>query len=136
MRTDPDDPDAHARGRTALEERLAALGEPDEESLLANEIVELVETDPSVLTVADILEHVNLTERALQRLTHRRLGLSPARLVRRRRLQEASERLRSDHERLGDVAAALGSSDQAHFTRDFRAVTGMTPGKFSRMARG
>ena len=32
---------------------------------------------------------------------------------------------------MADVAAELGYADQAHFTRDFSAVTGMTPGRFA-----
>lgn len=77
-----------------------------------------------------------LGERALQRLTARRLGLSPAWLVRRRRLHEASSRLRDGRVRLADLAAELGYADQAHLTRDFRAATGLTPGRFAGWHRG
>jgi AraC-like DNA-binding protein len=33
---------------------------------------------------------------------------------------------------LARLAADLGYTDQAHFTRDFRRVTGYAPGQFSR----
>ncbi|WP_324277445.1 helix-turn-helix transcriptional regulator [Blastococcus brunescens] len=81
--------------------------------------------------MAQVCEHVGLSERALQRLVNRRLGLTPKWLIQRRRLQEAAERLRGHPARLGDVAALLGYADQAHFTRDFAAVTAMTPGQFA-----
>ena len=67
----------------------------------------------------------------MQRLTRRRVGLSPKWLIQRRRLQEASVRLRDKPASLADVAADLGYADQPHFTRDFRSVTGMTPGEFA-----
>ena len=62
---------------------------------------------------------------------HRRLGLTPKWLIQRRRLQEAAELLRTGEEGAAEVGAMLGYADQAHFIRDFSAVTGMTPGRFA-----
>ena len=88
-------------------------------------------TDRDVVRVAQVCAEFDLSERALQRLVHRRLGLTPKWLIQRRRLQEAAERLRTGPEGLGEVAAVLGYADQAHFTRDFARVTAMTPGEFA-----
>ena len=93
-------------------------------------MVAFVEGDPQVVRVSQVCERFELSERSLQRLTRRRVGLSPKWLIQRRRLQEASARLRERPGSLADVAADLGYADQPHFTRDFRAVTGMTPGEF------
>lgn len=136
MASDPASADAHAAGRAIVERGLARLGEPDEESSLVNAIVEAVETDASIVSVGQLTERFGLGERALQRLTARRLGLSPAWLIRRRRLHEASGRLRNGALRLADVAAELGYADQAHLSRDFRMATGMTPAAFAAMHRG
>ena len=72
------------------------------------------------------------SERSLQRLVEQRLGLGPKWLVQRRRLHDAVEALKAGTTSLADVAADLGYTDQAHFTHDFRTVTGMTPGEFLR----
>lgn len=87
--------------------------------------------------VGQVCEKFAITERTLQRLTARRIGLSPKWLIRRRRLHEAAERL-ADRDRpdLARVAADLGYADQAHFIRDLRAVTGLTPGEFAAEPRG
>ena len=115
-----------------VEEWLARLLPVDEEGLLVNAIVEFVEGDPDVQRVGQVCDKFALTERTLQRLTARRIGLSPKWLVQRRRLHEAAERLRQqERPDLARVAAELGYADQAHFSRDFRAVTGLTPGEFA-----
>ncbi|MBC9956294.1 AraC family transcriptional regulator [Yimella sp. cx-51] len=133
MADDPTSEDAHAAGRSLLEARLEDHLPLDEESLLVNQIVELVETDSSIISVTDLCGRVGLAERTLQRLCLRRLGLTPLWLIRRRRLHEASDQLRSGAISLAEVAAMLGYADQAHFSRDFKASTGMTPGEFARM---
>ncbi|MGY2704759.1 helix-turn-helix domain-containing protein [Nocardioides sp. HB32] len=128
----PEDPERQQAGVAAIETTLRALVPVDEEGLLVNAIVEYVEGDPEVQRVGQVCEKFAITERTLQRLTARRIGLSPKWLIQRRRLHEAAERLaRDERPDLARVAADLGYADQAHFGRDFRAVTGLTPGAFA-----
>jgi AraC-like DNA-binding protein len=129
---DPHDPDRQQAAVAAVEEWLRTLLPVDDEGLLVNAVVEHVEGDPEVHRVGQVCEKFALTERTLQRLTARRIGLSPKWLIQRRRLHEAAERL-ADRERpdLARIAAELGYSDQSHLARDWRAVTGLTPGEFA-----
>ena len=120
----------------AVEAALTALLPVDEEGALVNAVVEYVEGDSDVHRVGQVCEKFAIGERSLQRLTARRIGLSPKWLIQRRRLHEAAERL-SGEERpdLARVAADLGYADQAHFGRDFRAVTGLTPRQLAQEPR-
>ncbi|MCZ2828261.1 helix-turn-helix domain-containing protein [Modestobacter sp. VKM Ac-2986] len=127
----PADPAAHAAAVTAFEDALRPLLPVDEEGLLVNRVVEFVEGDRDVVRVSQVCERFDLSERALQRLVHRRLGLTPKWLIQRRRLQEAAERLRSGPVDLAELAAQLGYADQPHLTRDFGQVTGTTPRQFA-----
>ncbi|MEO5852514.1 MAG: helix-turn-helix domain-containing protein [Nocardioides sp.] len=145
MRPDPGAPAALQRAVDLLEAALATLPPADEEGLLVNAVVEYAEGDSGVHRVGQIVEKFSITERTLQRLCARRIGLSPKWLIQRRRLHEAAERLipgpgvtqvaRGTAPDLARVAADLGYADQAHFTRDFRTVTGLTPGGFAREPR-
>ncbi|MDC7122902.1 AraC family transcriptional regulator [Cellulomonas fimi] len=103
----------------------------DDEGRQVNAIVDAVEHDPELLRVAQLCDRFGMTERSLQRLTRRRLGLSPKWLVQRRRLHEAAGLLRAGGTTVADVAARLGYADEPHLSRDFRRVTGMTPGAFA-----
>ncbi|WP_439031008.1 helix-turn-helix domain-containing protein [Gordonia terrae] len=126
------DDEATQREATDLVENWLRTRLPlDDDGRLINAIVEYVEDDSSVVAVAQICDRFHLTERSLQRLTRRRLGLTPKWLIQRRRLHEAAERLRDDTRPLATLAAELSYADEAHFVRDFRTVTGMTPRTFS-----
>ncbi|MDN5768074.1 MAG: AraC family transcriptional regulator [Humibacillus sp.] len=131
MSNDPESPAAQEEARDAVENALRPRLPVDAEGELVNAIVELVETSPDLLRVDDLCERFDLAERTLQRLLHKRIGLSPKWLIRRRRLQEGADRLRDSDADLSTVAAELGYADQAHFTRDFRMATGLTPGQFA-----
>jgi AraC-like DNA-binding protein len=131
MAPDPTSPSGQAEARDLVEAALTHLLPVDEEGLLVNAIVEDVETSPELLRVDDLCARFDLSERTLQRLLHKRIGLGPKWLIRRRRLQEAADRLRDSDAELAGIAAELGYADQAHFTRDFRLATGLTPGEFA-----
>jgi AraC-like DNA-binding protein len=131
MAADPHAPHAHAAAMKSFGDALRPLLPVDDDGLLVNQVVAFVEGDREVTRVAQVCQRFGLSERALQRLVHRRLGLTPKWLIQRRRLQEAAEQLRTSTAGLGDVAALLGYADQAHFTRDFARVTTMTPGQFA-----
>lgn len=97
----------------------------------ANAMADLLMSDPSVRTPEQAATRLAVSVRTLQRMAHRSVGLSPAAMIRRRRLQEAAERIRSDPGTdLATVAADLGYSDQAHLANDFRAVLGFTPSAY------
>lgn len=130
MSADPSDPRSHGAAVEALESRLEAFLPVDEAGLTVNEAVAWLRAHPEVTRVDELAAHVGLTERTLQRLVEQRTGMSPKWLIQRRRLHDAVEALKSGQVSLADVAADLGYSDQAHFTHDFRTVTGMTPGAY------
>lgn len=129
---DPEDREGQQGAVAAVEEALQRLLPVDEEGELVNAIVEYVEGDSGVQRVGQVCEKFAIGERSLQRLTARRIGLAPKWLIQRRRLHEAAERLTGpDRPDLARVAADLGYADQAHFGRDFRTVTGLTPGEYA-----
>lgn len=131
MTPDPSSGDAHLAAMAAYGDALRRFLPVDAEGALVNRLVTFVETRSDVTRVAQICEEFDLSERALQRLVNRRLGMTPKWLIQRRRLQEAAERLRSRSTTVGEIAAVLGYADQPHFNRDFREVTSMTPGEFA-----
>lgn len=107
------------------------------EGVLANRLVAAAESEPDIVTVAHLADHLNVSVRSVQRLAAKYVGVSPTSLIRRRRLQEAAEMLRQQPEaHLAEVAHAFGYADHAHLTHDFRATLGFTPSVYRRESRG
>lgn len=145
-----DAPDLHARAVaamtaddvTAADRRTAAVTvfadwlagrvpEPDDEALTANAMADLIDTDASVVRVEQVAQRLEVSVRTIQRLARRYVGLPPLAMIRRRRLQEAAELLRTDpHVSVAQVAADLGYADQAHLAAEFRTVLGFTPSSY------
>jgi AraC-like DNA-binding protein len=107
-----------------------------DEARLANAMADVIDGESEVLRLEDVADRLHVTPRTLQRLAVRYVGVPPAAMIRRRRLQEAAERVRVDPQAdLAVIAASLGYTDQSHLTRDFHAVLGFTPGAYRSTTR-
>jgi AraC-like DNA-binding protein len=127
-----------AARRTAAVEVFAGwlaerVPEVDDDALLANALADTVESDSSVVRLEDVAVRLGVSARTVQRLARRHVGVPPVAMIRRRRLQEAAERVRTERRTdLSALAAELGYADHAHLTNDFRAVLGFTPSSYRR----
>jgi AraC-like DNA-binding protein len=83
---------------------------------------------PHARTVSEVTARVGLSHRHFIRLFGEEVGLTPRIFCRVRRFQEAL-RLCAGEEQIGfgELALACGYFDQAHFIRDFRAFSGLSP---------
>lgn len=115
---------------------IATLPPPAPEGLLANRMAELIDADPEIERVSDLAARLSVSVRTLQRIARRRIGLTPAAMIRRSRLQRAAEALRENPDLdIAEIAASLGYSDHAHLSNDFQAVLGFTPSSYRGSAR-
>lgn len=125
------DDGAPARTRAASAFSRWAAGRcavPDAAGRLANAMEEMIAADRQITRVEHVAAALNTSVRGIQRLARSHVGLPPLAIIRRYRLQEAALRLRADSAvGIADVAADLGDADQAHLSRDFRTVLGLTP---------
>ncbi|WP_424936489.1 MULTISPECIES: helix-turn-helix domain-containing protein [Bacteria] len=111
-----------------LSRRVGPVPEPARQ---ANAMADLLMGDPSVRDPEAAAARLSVSVRTLQRMAHRAVGLPPAAMIRRRRLQEAAALVREGHDvDLATIAADLGYADHAHLTNDFRAVLGFTPSAY------
>jgi AraC-like DNA-binding protein len=98
-------------------------------------IIERIGADRTINRVDELATQVGLNERALQRLFSDYVGVSPKWVIRRFRLHDAASRLaKAEDVNLTNLAQDLGYADQAHFTRDFKAIVGRSPSDYRRSA--
>lgn len=99
-------------------------------------VAEVAERDRSVRRVEDMARVAGVGMRTLQRMFASCAGVSPTWVIRRYRLLDAAELARTGTAvDWAEVAAALGYSDQAHLTRDFTTVLGVSPAAYARAQR-
>lgn len=67
---------------------------------------------------------------------HRLFGLTPAQLVKKTRVDAARALLRDGELPVAEVALRCGYADQSAFTRQFKAVAGLSPARYREQARG
>jgi len=88
----------------------------------------------SSVSLGEISRLVHLHPVYLTRVFRQTYGCSVGEYVRRRRVDFACRQLRFSDKPLAEIASEAGFCDQAHFTRTFHQIVGVTPGQY-RMAR-
>ena len=102
----------------------------------AAETVESIARDPGITRVAQLCADTGLTTRSVQRVFAEHVGVPPKWAIRIYRLNDAAQRLVTEGQPdYAGLAVRLGYSDQSHFIRDFRTVTGQSPAEYARTAR-
>lgn len=100
-------------------------------------VLETMLTDRDLVRVEQVADDAGMTVRTLQRLFARFVGVGPKAVLARYRLQDAVATMDAagGEVDLAALAASLGWFDQAHFSRDFRDVVGVTPTAYLATAR-
>jgi AraC-like DNA-binding protein len=97
-----------------------------------SEMIERVATDPSLVRVEALARGAAMSTRQLERLFNDHVGVGPKWVICRYRFYEAAQRAAAGSSvRWALVAAELGYSDQAHLSRDFQRMLGMTPREYA-----
>jgi len=126
----------HEAAAAVLDAALAALApEPEAAYLDLQGLLARMAGDRNLVRVDQVAALGAMSVRSLQRLFAGYVGVSPKAVLARYRLQDAAAVIDAGVDNLAEVAASLGWFDQAHFSRDFRAVVGTTPSAYLQRAR-
>jgi transcriptional regulator GlxA family with amidase domain len=122
----------------ALDAALAPLAtEPPAPYLDPLALMAATMDDRTPVRVDQVAARGRMSVRSLQRLFAAYAGVSPKAVLARYRLQDAAATIDDGTaDDLARLATSLGWFDQAHFTRDLRAVVGIPPSASLRRARG
>ncbi|WP_377640041.1 DUF6597 domain-containing transcriptional factor [Oryzobacter terrae] len=120
------------RWAAAAEDGLVALDPgPDEHHDLLLAVCATMLADHDLLTVTDVAARFATSARTLQRLFLDLVGVGPKWVLARYRMHDAVAELDAGFDgTLADLAHRWGWYDQAHFTRDFTALVGVTPAQY------
>lgn len=83
------------------------------------------------LTVSSLADILKVNKVCLSKTINQREGVNFGTFIGRMRIAEAQRLMREDKSRpLADVAMEVGFSEQSNFSRQFKAITGFTPGEY------
>jgi len=92
----------------------------------------LIEAYGGQIQVGELAHILSVNSRMIERRFKATLGFSPKMFIRLVRFQRIVDKLRSSptSRRLTDIAHEFGYTDQSHFIRDFKALSGVLPSSF------
>jgi AraC-like DNA-binding protein len=110
---------------------LQRLSSPEVIDRIAKSSVEILLNNNGNIAVEELAGHLNINRRQLERKFSSAIGLSPKQLSKVIRLQAAIKMLElKKFTSLTSLAYENGYYDQAHFIKDFKEFTGVSPKEF------
>ena len=107
------------------------IGERWHSHLLLRQLMDLVEAQDGTVRVQELEERSLYSARYIRKVFDDNIGLSPKAFARCVRFQRLIGTMNSaDCPSLSDLAADFGYFDQAHFSRDFKELTSVTPREY------
>ncbi len=88
------------------------------------------------IRVSDVINHVHVSRRILEKRFKQHLGRLPAEEIRRVRVERARRMLLETDLAMPQIATACGFNQPEVFTRTFRRETGLTPTSYRKQVRG
>lgn len=102
---------------------------------IAQALNEIIRSSGNI-TLKTLQDNLRLSERSLERRFKQSVGISPKLFARICRFQAALNQLTSGrYDKLSDVAYESGYADHSHFTRTFKAFTGVLPTEYYQKAK-
>jgi AraC-like DNA-binding protein len=115
---------------------LARLPAQDPDYELVAAITGAMRADRGLSRVSQAAARFAVSERSLQRLFRRYVGVGPKWVLARYRVHDALAAIDADPDAdLTGLAAGLGWFDQAHFSKEFSALVGCPPAQYQARAR-
>ncbi|HEX2076324.1 MAG TPA: helix-turn-helix domain-containing protein, partial [Longimicrobium sp.] len=98
---------------------------------IAGEAVRMIERTRGRIRVRELAAALGISERRLEQVFQRNVGLSPKQVCRIARFRSTVALLRREPERAWtDLAYDGGFYDQSHLVNEFQALAGLAPGEF------
>jgi AraC family transcriptional regulator len=94
----------------------------------ANEIIK--DTRSSNISLSSIATELNISTSHLAREFKKACGVTIGQYIQNIKIQQACEKLKKNNSDILSIALDSGFSDQSHFTKSFKKITGLTPRQY------
>ena len=106
------------------------------EQRIADQLIQTISAHSGQkLTLQQLADSAHISTTYLHRIFRTQLGMTPGNYLAKVRMEESKLLLRDGALSMGEIAKQLGFSSQQQFSRQFRAVTGMSPTEYVRTLR-